>query len=143
MKPDTISLPVKILAAINLASVVVIYIILDPHVPKPKEMFGGLQRLINMIFVVWLVYSLCGLLVFVKRLRELDWLLAAPVVIITTWMAIAFDGFEILILGAPMAIYLVLQVKRKSLSDNFKMAYLNIWTVLTLPFVLYDFLDKI
>ena len=135
---DNISRLVKTLGIVNLTSILFVWIPLAPCANGFE--FQTLDNLFTSIFLLWLFYSLQGVLVFMKG--KWDNILASTIVVFSISFWIIFDEFRFLIATAPMALYLILQLKSNAISDNIKLTYLNIWNVLILIFVAVDFWRK-
>jgi len=127
---------VKILGIVNLGSILFMLISLGPG--DGGTGFSTLDNLFRSIILLWLFFAFQGLLVFVKRLGKWDLVLASMIVVLSISSWIIFDETQFLIATAPMALYLLLQFKRDSFSDNVKLTYLNIWNIIILVFVLFE-----
>ena len=134
--PENISISVKVLGMVNLGSVLFVWL---PLAPGDNGIgFSTLDNLFSSVFFLWLLFCLQGVLVFLKRLRKWDLLLASMIVVSSLLFCNIFEEPRFLIAGIPMALYLVLQVKREIFSQNIKLAYLNIWNILILALVVFE-----
>jgi hypothetical protein len=122
----------KILGILNLITAVVIWLPMLSDIPLDNgsdSFFGNLDRLMRSILLVCLVYSFQGILVFVKKLDRWDMVSSALVLLITMYFSISFDRTKFWIGTIPVAVYLLLQIWRTRIPDNWKLMYLNVWNI--------------
>jgi len=137
---DHITRPVKIMGIVNLVTIVLVWAPLSPG--ENGFGFSGLDNLSRGAFLLWLLFSLQGLLVFLRKLAKWDIISATVIVVASISFWIVFEEPLFLIAAVPEAIYFILQIWRGSISNNFKVGYLNIWNITIVIFVLIKFWAK-